>query len=332
MKLVFFGSGEFAKPVLERLASLRDAHPLLLVVTRPARPAGRGNRLRETPVAELCPKLGLECVAPETTKAPEFLARMEKLDADLYVVADFGEILRPDLLALPAIGVYNLHGSILPRYRGAAPVAHALLAGEEETGVTLFRIERGLDSGPVVDTARLPIEPEENAAELEARLAHLAADLIERSLPRFAGGDVEETPQRHSDATFAPKLEKRDAEIDWRRSGVEVLRHVRAYNPEPGAFTFLEREGRSRERTVVRRAGKAPIEAVPAEATGSHSGPGAIRATKRRLFVLCGEEAIEILELQRPGKGAVSASAYLQGQRLDGAERFGVSPEREGSS
>ena len=215
MRIVFFGSGEFAVPTLERLHSQSETFPLVQVVTRPDRPAGRGKKLRPTPVRLRAGELGLGCIAPATTRDESVLALIASLKPDLFIVADYGEILGQALIDLAPIGIFNLHGSVLPAYRGAAPVAHALLERELETGVTLFRIERGLDSGPVVATRRLAVEPLETSGELEARLAEIAAELLGEHLPRFASGEFTEVDQAHDLATFAPKLEKADAEIDW---------------------------------------------------------------------------------------------------------------------
>ena len=323
MRIVFLGSGEFALPSLERLHALSDTYRLVRVITRPDRPAGRGKRLTPTPIRRRAMELGIPCDAPPPVNDAEYLAELEGLGAELYIVADYGELLGKAIRALPAIGMFNLHGSLLPRFRGAAPVAYAILAGDEETGVTLFRVERRLDSGTMVDHAAVKIEQTETAGELEERLAHLAVELLERNLPRFADGSFTEEPQDESGVTLAPKLEKNEARIDWQRSAQEVVAAVRAYNPWPGAFTALHRSGAAAEavgeRTTIWKA------AVSSEEPQPPREPGAIIAAKNRLSVQCGQGVVEVVALQRPGKATMAAAAYLNGMRLDPTAFFGAS-------
>ncbi len=325
MRVVFFGSGPFALPALERLhecsrrapLSAADTGPplveLVRVVTRPDRPQRRGRQLVPTPVRARAVELGLPCDAPEGANEPDFLDSLAALSPDLITVADYGEMLRKRLRELPRIGVFNLHASLLPRHRGAAPVVHAILHGEEETGVTLFRIEKRLDSGPIVDAARAGIGPLETAGELEPRLGRLAADLLERNLEAFASGSFREAPQDESLATIAPKIEKRAGAIPWNASALEVSNLVRAFNPWPGAFSFL-----GAERTIflrVRPCGAALVDAA--------LPPGSVEDTRRDGFrVRCGSGAVEVLQLQREGKAPLDAAAYLRGRPLKPGDRF----------
>lgn len=312
LKIVFFGSGPFALPVLERLHAASSTYPLLRVVTRPDRPQARGRKVLPTPVRLRATELGIPCDAPETANAPSFLEALGAADPDLFLVADYGEMLRRGLREIPRLGIFNLHGSLLPRWRGAAPVAHAILAGDTESGVTLFRIERGLDSGPIVDTEKLALGEHETAGELEARLALCAADLIERNLPRFAAGPPRETAQDESRVTLAPKLDKASAQIDWEASAEAVSRQVRAYNPWPGAFSFL-----GGERTIFLRVRPIAVDPGPGSIPGSIAG-----LSKNSFSVRCGSGAVAVLELQREGKSPLDAAAYLRGKQFQNNDRF----------
>jgi len=329
VKIAFFGSGPFGLPTLERLHARSVQYPLLRVVTRPDRPQKRGRKLAATPIRKRAGELGVPCAAPESVNDPAFLDELLTLGADLFLVADYGEMLRKRLRQLPKIGVFNLHASLLPAYRGAAPVVHALFAGVKETGVTLFRIEKGLDSGPVVDAAPLAVEPFETAGELEERLAHVAADLLERNLEAFATGSFQESPQDETAATLAPKLTKRSGVIPWDKTAVEVTNFVRALSPWPGAFSFLEKSAdpdATLERTVflrVKPAGESPQQVRQVSGAPRSGVPGAVdRVGSEGFSVCCGSGSVEVLEIQREGKGALPAAAYLRGRRLEHGDRF----------
>ena len=322
MRVIYFGSGPFGLPVLERLYQTSARHPVIRVVTRPDRPQGRGRRLAPTAVRMRAAELGLPCDAPLSANDAEYLKALQALQVDLLLVADYGEILGKPLRVLPRIGVFNLHASLLPRYRGAAPVPHALLAGEKVTGVTLFRVERGLDTGPLVDAETLAIEPLETAGELEARLARLAADLLERNLEVFAAGTFREVPQDDKLATAAPKLEKGDGLIDWDAAPEALVNFVRALNPWPGAYSFLLSTARRPERTLFLRSVPAPAR------TGEPLAPGTVDEVRTTGFsVHCRGGSVEVLELQREGKAPLDAAAYLRGRPLRPGDRFGAVQE-----
>ncbi len=316
MKIVFFGSGPFALPALELLGKGPFGHELVRVVSRPDRPQRRGRQVVPMPVRARAIELGLPCDAPESANDPTFLDSLATLAPDIFLVADYGEMLRKQLRALPGIGVFNLHGSLLPRWRGAAPIVHSILAGDTETGVTLFRIEKGLDSGPIVDAARVEIGDRETAGELEARLARIAAGLLERNLVAFSEGTFRETPQEEAIATHAPKVEKADAAISWATPALDIANRVRALNPWPGAFSFL-----GPERTTLLRA-----RAVEVLEPGNMA-PGTIESVRKDGFrVRCGRGAIEVLQLQREGKALLDAAAYLRGKALKAGDRFSSTP------
>lgn len=319
MKVIFLGSGSFAVPVLERLCHAPGPQRLLRAVTRPPRPAGRGRKLRPTPVAQAARALGVPCDAPLSVNDPGYIETLRALAPDLIVVVDYGELLRKPFRDLARIGAFNLHASLLPRHRGAAPVARAILAGERTSGVTLFRIERELDAGPIVGTVALEIGELETAGELLSRLAPLAASLLERHLAAFAAGSFAATAQDHTLATRAPKIEKDEGRIDWTLEPDALARAVRAYNPSPGAHSLLHREGEAPERTVFLRV-------RPAPAVRPELPPGTVEAVERTGFrVRSGQGAVAVLEIQRAGKSALSAAEYLRGRPLAAGDRFGES-------
>ncbi|MCZ6794035.1 MAG: methionyl-tRNA formyltransferase [Planctomycetota bacterium] len=315
MNIVFLGSGPFAVPSLEVLWRHATRHPLRAVVSRPDRRARRGRRLLQTPVKLRATELGVECRSPESVGEAESLAWLRSLDIDLCIVAAYGEILRRDFLDVPSLGTFNLHASLLPKYRGAAPVAHAILAGEKTTGVTLFRIEEGLDSGPVVARRETVIEALETAGELEERLSRLGAELLEEELEAFAGGTHTETPQDHGLATRAPKLGKEMGLLDWDVEAVTIRDRVRALNPWPTAYAFLERQGREPERMALLAVDVGDLE--------SAALPGTVVEVSGTGFqVACRDGSVRVLELQRQGKKALSSAAFLNGYPLRLSDRF----------
>ena len=321
MKVVFLGSGPFALPSLEALARGPASARILRVVTRPERPRGRGRKPGPTPVGARAGELGLPCDAPPSANEPEYLEALRSLEPDLLIVADYGEIMRRPLLELPRIGPFNLHASLLPRYRGAAPVARAILDGERTSGVTLFRIERKLDSGPIVDAARLEVDPLETAGELEARLARLASEVLEKNLPALAAGTFREIPQEEKLVTIAEKLHKDMSIIRWDVEPDKLKDFVRALNPWPLAASFLRRgEGRP-ERTLFLRV-------KPAGAAGaSDLPPGSVEEVRKDGFTIrCAGGAVEVMEIQREGKAPLDAGAYLRGSRLQRGDFFGPPP------
>jgi methionyl-tRNA formyltransferase len=316
VRVLFLGSGPFAVPALETLVRLSNVHPLVAVISRPDRPVGRRRQPCPTPVKARALELGVPCESPETLRNAEVLDRVRSFTVDLCIVADYGELLRESFLTIPRIGTFNLHGSLLPEFRGAAPVQHALLAGATETGVTLFRVERGLDSGPIVARARIDIGPEETAEELEARLSIEAARLLEAALPHFASGTFTETPQEHSRATLAPKLTKDSGVIDWRRSPESIRNQVRALRPWPTAHSTLTRDGEPDRRIIflrVRRSGDGPRMGTPGEV---------IAVSKHGFTVACGGGAVDVIDVQPEGRAAMSSAAFLNGCPLRIGDRF----------
>ena len=242
-RIVFMGTPEFAVPTLEALA---DAHQVVGVVTQPDRQAGRGRELRPSPVKEVALERDLPLFQPRTLRTPEAVEQLKGWEPDVIVVAAFGQILRQDVLDLPPHGCLNVHASLLPRWRGAAPVAATILAGDEVTGVTIMKMDAGLDTGPVLErSAPVKIEPDDTRAELKKRLAEVGADLLIRVLPAYLAGDLIPQPQPEAGVTYAEQLRKEDGRIDWQRSAAELDRQVRAFTPWPGVFTTLGSTSRS---------------------------------------------------------------------------------------
>ncbi len=316
LQTVFFGTPEFAVPTLAAL--VEAGYGPLRVITQPARPVGRGRRLRDPPVAAWARERGIEVRQPERVKDPDFLAELDTLSPDLAVVVAFGQIFRRRLLELPRHGCINVHASLLPAYRGAAPIQAAIAAGETRTGVSTMQMDRGLDSGPILLQEALPIGPEETAGELMPRLAELGADLLVRTLERLERGELEPRSQDETRVSHAPLLSKADGRVDWHASAEEIFNRLRGYTPWPGLVSELRGQ---------------PLKLVwarPLAAAAETSGEvGTIQGLDEgRLAVLCGANRggggtiLGLERVQRPGKKAISASDFFNGERLRPGERF----------
>jgi methionyl-tRNA formyltransferase len=234
MRVIFMGTPEFAVPTLAMLA---DCYEVVGVYTRPDKPAGRGQELVRSPVKEFALARGLPLYQPTTLRKPEAASVLRALQPDVIVVAAFGLILPPEVLAIPPYGCLNVHASLLPRWRGAAPVAAAILAGDAETGCTIMRMDAGIDTGPILAQAALPIAPDDTTGSLTARLAHLGAELLAVTLPRWVAGEISPRPQDDARATYAPVIRKEEGRLHWARPADHLARQVRAYQPWPGAYT-----------------------------------------------------------------------------------------------
>lgn len=233
-RIVFMGTPDFALPSLRQLIAVQE---VAAVVTQPDRPAGRSKRLRESPVKQLATSAGIPTLQPRRIREPEVMELLAELNADLFVVVAFGQILPQAALDLPARGALNVHASLLPRWRGAAPIQAAIRAGDEESGVTIMLLDAGLDTGPILSRRALALAPDETGQSLHDQLAVLGADLLCRTLPRFLAGDIKPQAQDDTRATYAPRIKKRDGRIDWTRPAAEIDRLARAFTPWPGAFT-----------------------------------------------------------------------------------------------
>jgi methionyl-tRNA formyltransferase len=306
MRYVFLGSPPFAVPVLEAL--LGSGHVALGLVTRPDRPRGRGRAVQTSPLVELAASRGLPVLQPETTRSPEFVDALLALEPDVLVVASYGEILRTEVLELAPSGALNVHGSLLPRWRGAAPIQAAIAAGDPETGVSIQRMVLALDEGDVLLERRTPIGPEDTAGELFERLARLGGEAAVEALDRIEQGEARYTPQDPALATYAPKLDKRDGDLDWSRPAVELERRVRAMHPWPGA-------------RAAAPGGKALVVESARLATGEGAA-GELLEAGPRCVVACGEGALELLRVKPAGKKAMDAADWLRGARLEVGSRL----------
>jgi methionyl-tRNA formyltransferase len=300
MKLAFLGTSEFAVPAL---GALVDAgHEVIAVYTRSPKPAGRGKQERRTPVHELALSLALLVRTPKSLKSEEEAQAFETLDLDAAVVVSYGHILPRRFLDAPVLGCINIHGSLLPRWRGAAPIHRAILAGDAETGVTTMRMDEGLDTGAMLLAERTPISAADTAETVHDRLAELGARLIVSTLDGLLAKTLEAVPQSEAGITYAHKLGKEEGALDWRRPAAELERKVRAFHPWPG--TWFDFQG---ERIKVLAAGLALA-----------SGPPGTVSVGRDGFpvVACGIGGLKLLKLQRAGKSAQSADAFLRGFAL----------------
>ena len=316
--LVFFGTPEFAVPTLEAL-SAADRMPAL-VVSQPSRPAGRGHQPRLPPVARWARERGLPLLQPERVRSPEFLAELAARRPAVVVVVAFGQIFPRELLRLPAHGCLNLHASLLPRHRGAAPIQAAIAAGDERTGVTVMRMEEGLDSGPILLQASTPIGSDESAGELSARLSALGARLMVEALDGLERGDLAESPQDAARATLAPRLRRESARAAWSLAAAELANQLRAHTPWPGMTAEL----RGAPVKLLRALPLLVLPATPVpEATGP-SEPGTYLGLEPQgIAVACGAgTALAVAELQRPGRKAQRAADFVNGERLRPGERF----------
>jgi methionyl-tRNA formyltransferase len=312
LRVAFAGTPEFAVPPLAALAA--SPHTVVGVLTQPDRPAGRGRELCASPVKRYAQQRGWPLDQPQTLRSDEGRARLASWRPDVLVVVAYGLILPQAALDLPRLGCLNIHASLLPRWRGAAPVQRAILAGDRETGVSIMRMEAGLDTGPVLLERRTPILADDTSGSLHERLAQLGATALLEALEQIETGRAVETPQPQEGMSYARKIDKREARIDWRRSADEIDRQVRAFHPWPVA------EIRIGDETVrVHRA--APVAAVAAAGSAA-AEPGRVLALDERgLIVACGDGAIALQSLQRPGRRPVSAREFaaavpVVGERL----------------
>jgi methionyl-tRNA formyltransferase len=298
--IVFMGTPEFAVPVLDALT--RTTHKIVGVYTRPDQPAGRGKQLRTSPVKRLAEKRGLPVFEPPTLRKLEFIAPLRELAPDVIIVAAYGLILPPDVLTIPPRGCVNTHASLLPRYRGAAPIVATILAGDQETGVTLMKMDAGLDTGGILAQRAIPIADNDTTGTLTPKLADLAAALMIETLPQILGGEIVPQPQDDSRATLCKTIRKEAGLIDWTLPAIEIERRVRAFNPWPSAFAFW-----NNTQLKILHAQAAPAK-IPGE-------PGRVTMADDDITVVTGEGALILQEVQLAGKRAMSARDFARGQR-----------------
>lgn len=307
MRLVFMGTPEFALPSLNALH--QSGHAILAVVTQPDRPKGRGGHLAPPPAKVMAERFELPVLQPTKMKDPGFLDRLRALKPEMIVVVAFGRILPPEILDLPPRGCINVHASLLPNYRGAAPIQWAIINGEQETGVTTIRLDPGMDTGDILLHERVSILPEDTAGSLSVRLAERGADLLLRTLKGIESGDVVPMAQDHSAATMAPMLMKEAGEIDWAQPAVKIVNRIRGLSPWPGAYTFYQDERWRIWKAALRDKMEDKADGEP---------PGTILKTGREgISVATGEDLLNILELQPENGRRMGVREFLAGHSVE---------------
>lgn len=329
MKIVFWGTPSFAVPSLRALDD--EGYEIVGVVTQPDRPAGRGRRLTPSPVKEAALQQGFPVLTPDRPKGEEFLDELGALGGDLGVVVAYGHILRPEVLGALSGGFINVHASLLPELRGAAPVNWAIARGHEQTGVTIMRVVEAMDAGPVIHRVREPILADETASELTLRLSELGAEALVEALALMEAGAAVEEEQDHDRATYAPKVDRETARVDWSRPAREIAWHVRGMDSVPGAWSELEGVPVKLFRPTV--LGAEDVTALPDTAPPENGGPpaeppaaepGTVLALDPELGVLvrAGEGAVAFGEAQPPGKRRMSTADWIHGRGVAAGKRF----------
>ena len=304
LRLIFMGTPDFSVPTLLELVA--HGHEIVAVYTRAPKPGGRrGLQLQPTPVEEAARKLGIPVLTPKTLKTPEALDEFRAFDADAAVVVAYGMILPQAILDAPKLGCYNLHASLLPRWRGAAPINRAIMAGDAESGVMVMKMDVGLDTGDVAMAESLAISDNMTALDLHDRLSRLGADLMVRAMAALDRGGLQLRKQSEDGVTYAAKIDKAEARIDWSRPARAVLRHIHGLSPFPGAWAELE---------------NARVKILRCELGQGSGAPGEV--LDEQLTIACGEGAIRIIELQREGKGRMQAADFLRGTPVKAGAKF----------
>jgi methionyl-tRNA formyltransferase len=299
-RLVFMGTPDFAVPVLEALVG---QYQVVAVVTQPDRAAGRGRRAKFSPVKKTALAHDLSLLQPPSLRRPEAAMELRELAPNVIIVAAFGQILPPEVLAIPAHGCLNVHASLLPRYRGAAPIAAAILAGEEQTGVTIMLMDEGMDTGPILAQAECKIKPRDTTGSLSVKLAQQGADLLVETLPLWLEGQIVPQPQDDSLATYCQMITKKDGLIDWSLPATDLWLRVRAYDPWPGAYTYW----RGKRLKILR--------ARSVTMGTSDEEPGRVISLDDGVAVVAGTDALLLEEIQLAGKKALAAQEFIRGQR-----------------
>jgi methionyl-tRNA formyltransferase len=307
LRLIFMGTPEFAVPTLLELVA--HGHEIAAVYTRAPKPAGRGLKLQPTPIEQEARRLGIPVLTPTTLRTPEALEEFRAHNADAAVVVAYGMILPQAILDAPKNGCFNLHASLLPRWRGAAPISRAVMSGDAETGVMVMKMDIGLDTGDVAMAERLTISDKMTASDVHDALARLGADLMVRAMAALERGALQLTKQSEAGVTYAAKIEKAEAKIDWNKPAHDVLRHIHGLSPFPGAWSEVVLDGEAVRVKILR--------CEPARGSGA---PGALLGDQ--LTIACANGAIRIIELQRAGKAPMKTAEFLRGTPLKSGARF----------
>jgi methionyl-tRNA formyltransferase len=309
VRVVYMGTDAFGLPSLERVLTM-DPVDIIHVVTQPDRPKGRGRKMVASPVKEAAVRCAIPISQPARARAPEFIESIRALAPDLILVIAYGQILVKDLIDIPPLGVVNLHASLLPKYRGGAPVERAIMAGETVTGNTTFYIDEGMDTGDIILQEPVEIDPDDTAGTLRDRLAHAGAAMVERTLRLIGDGEAPRTPQDDSTATHARNLKREEASIDWRKSASEIRNLVRGTNPRPGAYSLF-------------RSKLVKFWDVRVAPGGGGEPPGRVAACDRDGFLIAaGSDRIRPLRVQPEGRPAMDGAAFARGQRIEVGEAF----------
>jgi methionyl-tRNA formyltransferase len=317
MRIVFCGTPSFAVPTLKYFFAQKDFE-IAGVITQPDRPRGRGQEVSFSPVKEAALAANVAVHQPEKIRAPESEALLRKLAPDCIVIIAYGQIIPARLLPIPKLGWINLHASLLPKYRGAAPINWAIVNGETRTGLTTMRIDAGMDTGEMLLRHEIEIGARETAPELAARMAGLGAPLMAETLRGLVAGKIPPKPQNHSEASYAPMLKKEDGRIDWKRPATEIYNRMRGFAPWPGAYTSFRGQSCQVWGEPVSKEGSAPL--------ASSAAPGTLLGEKDELFVWCGNATVlRVLLVQMEGRKPVKAADFANGARLKSGERFGDS-------
>lgn len=302
MRIVYMGTPDFAVPALECLAESR--HEVVAVVTQPDKPKGRSGKMQFPPVKEYALSKGIDVLQPEKVKAPEFYPELAEYAPDVIVVAAFGQILPKSVLELPKYGCLNIHASLLPKYRGAAPIQWAVINGEKETGITIMQMDEGLDTGDILKTCKIALSPEETGGSLFDRLAGLGGPLLLETLEELEAGGIKPVPQNHNAHTYAKMLSRDMGNLDFTKSAEELERLIRGLNPWPSAFTRLDGK--------ILKLWKATVVEGSKEAEAGEL----ILADKKNLVIQCGDKALSVEELQLEGKKRMDVQSFMRGYQV----------------
>jgi methionyl-tRNA formyltransferase len=310
MRVLFWGTPDFALPALRALDD--EGHDVVGVVTQPDRPAGRGRSVAQSPIKRTALHAMIPVLQPERARGEEFLAQIRALEPEISVVVAYGQILRPEVLSVPPQGSINIHASLLPELRGAAPIQWAIMRGHETSGVTIMRMDEGLDSGPVLLQVPEPIHGDETGSELAMRLSEIGAEALVEALALLEAGELQQTPQDHERATYAPKIDRQTARVDWQAPAVDVARRIRALDAVPGAWTTRVGNGDAVKLFYPR------IEVREGE-------PGVVIEVDDEVGILigAGEHAVRIREVQPAGKRRMTAGEWIRGRGVAAGDRFG---------
>lgn len=296
-RIVFFGTPEFAVPCLEILT--KNKKNICMVVTQPDQQAGRGKKLTSPPIKTFCDEQKLTCIQPKSIKGEKFFNQMKELKPDLFIIVAYGKLFPKGLLDLVPLSI-NVHASILPRWRGASPISQSIFHGDPETGVSIMKVVEELDAGPVMLIKKIPIDQQDDTASLTQKLSKIGAEALLEAVEKIEKNDVEFIEQNSKHSTYAPMLNVFDAQIQWGKRAVDLQQHIRAFSPSPGAYTF---DGVER------------IKIYKSTLTGESTSeaPGTLRRQKKRLSVSCGDQWLDLVELQRPGKNRQGIVDFLNG-------------------